>query len=131
MKKRIFTALLCLALLTVAIVPAALAEAANDYTAAFVGRWALDVADYPAFAEEGLESGTITLEFRADGTASTWYEDMMTSTYGYFTYLDYYVAVTDDGEAESSRYSISEDGKTLTLSDLNSEWELAYQRVED
>ena len=44
--------------------------------------------------------------YQPDGTASTWYNDMQTSTYGYFTYMNYYVAVTPDGEAESFRSSV-------------------------
>jgi len=56
------------------------------------------------------------------------YEGMMTSEYGYLFYMDYYVAVTADGEAESSRYALSDDGLTLTLTDLDGEWELAYQK---
>ena len=55
-------------------------------------------------------------------------EGMMTSEYGYMFYMDYYVAVTADGEAESSRYTLSDDGLTLTLTDLDGEWELAYQK---
>lgn len=103
----------------------------ENNTDRFVGRWSLNVADYPAFAEEGLTDGTITLEFLPDGTASTYYNDMQTSTYGYFTYMNYYVAVTPDGEAESSLYTFSDDGLTLTLTDMNGEWELAYHKVDD
>ena len=110
---------------------AAVEAGAENYTNRFVGRWSLNVADYPAFAEEGLTDGTITLEFLPDGTASTWYNDMQTSTYGYFTYMNYYVAVTPDGEAESSVYAFSDDGLTLTLTDMNGEWELAYHKVTD
>ncbi|MBR2287962.1 MAG: hypothetical protein IJ865_06925, partial [Clostridia bacterium] len=95
----------------------------------FVGRWSLDVADYPGFAEEGLTQGIITLELKADGTGCTYYEDMMTSTYGYMFYMNYYVAVTPDGEAESSFYTLSEDGMTLTLTDIGGTWELAYHKV--
>ena len=52
---------------------------------------------------------------------------MMNSEYGYMFYMDYYVAATADGEAEFSRYTLSDDGLTLTLTDLEGEWELAYQ----
>ena len=125
MKTRILSLVLALSLLLCAL-PCAFAEESP-----FVGRWSLNVADYPGFAEEGLTQGTITLELREDGTGCTYYEDMLTSEYGYMFYLNYYVAVTADGEAESSLFTLSEDGQTLTLTDIGGAWELAYRRVAD
>ena len=128
MKTRILSLVVALVLMLCAI-PCAFAEESpvKDNTP-FIGRWSLNVADYPGFAEEGLTQGTITMELKEDGTGCTWYEGMMTSEYGYMFYMDYYVAVTADGEAESSRYALSDDGLTLTLKDLDGEWELAYHK---
>ncbi len=129
MKNRFLSLFLALALI-LCVVPLSYAEEAVvtvDVTP-LLGRWSLNVADYPAFAEEGLTQGIITMELKDDGTGCTYYEGMMTSSYGYMFYMNYYVAVTPDGEAESSLFALSEDGLTLTLTDLKGEWELAYHK---
>ena len=130
MKTRILSLVLALALVLCAV-PFACAEEAPtvvDITP-LLGRWSLNVADYPAFAEDGLTQGTITMELKEDGTGCTYYEDMMTSSYGFMFYMNYYVAITPDGVPESSLFALSEDGLTLTLTDLKGEWELAYHKV--
>ena len=130
MKTRILSLVLALALVLCAVPLACAEETATvvDVTP-LLGRWSLNVADYPAFAEEGLTQGTITMELKEDGTGCTYFEGMMTSSYGFMFYMNYYVAITPDGEAESSIFSLSEDGLTLTLTDLKGEWELAYHKV--
>ncbi|MBR2288052.1 MAG: hypothetical protein IJ865_07385 [Clostridia bacterium] len=129
MKNRILSLFLAVLFVLALSVSALAEESPVRDNAPFVGRWSLDVADYPGFAEEGLTQGIITLELKADGTGCTYYEGMMTSTYGYMFYMNYYVAVTPDGEAESSFYTLSEDGMTLTLTDIGGAWELAYHKV--
>ena len=128
MRNRILSLVVALALALCAI-PCAFAEESpvKDKTP-YIGRWSLDVADYPGFAEEGLTQGTITMELKEDGTGCTYYEGVLTSEYGYMFYMDYYVAVTVDGEAESSLCALSEDGLTLTLTDIGGAWELAYHK---
>lgn len=134
MKTRILSLVLALALVLCAV-PFAFAEETTATTSPVVdvtpliGSWSLNVADYPSFAEEGLTQGIITMELKEDGTGCTYYEGMMTSTYGYLFYMNYYTAVTPDGEAESAFFSLSEDGLTLTLKALDGEWELAYHKV--
>ena len=128
MKTRILSFVVILALVLYVASFAIAEESPVRDTAPFVGRWSLNVADYPGFAEEGLTQGTITMELHEDGAGCTYYEGMKTSEYGYMFYMDYYVAVTADGEAESSLYTLSEDGLTLTLKDIGGAWELAYQR---
>lgn len=128
MKNRILSLVVALVLVLCAISCAFAEESPVKDNAPFVGRWSLNVADYPGFAEEGLTQGTITMELKENGTGCTWYEGMMTSEYGYMFYMDYYVAVTADGEAESSLFTLSADGLTLTLKDIGGEWELAYQK---
>ncbi len=134
MKSRILSIVLALALV-LCIVPFASAQEAGTEVSPVVdvtpliGSWSLNVADYPSFAEEGLTQGTITMELKADGTGCTYYEGMLTSTYGYIFYMNYYAAVTPDGEAESAFFSLSEDGLVLTLKALDGEWELAYHKV--
>ena len=128
MKNRILSLAVILALVLCAASLALAEESPVKDDAPFVGRWSLNVADYPGFAEEGLTQGTITMELHEDGTGCTYYEGMLTSEYGYMFYMDYYVAVTPDGEAESSLYELSEDGLTLTLKDIGGEWELAYRK---
>ena len=71
MKTRILSLVVALVLMLCAI-PCAFAEESpvKDNTP-FIGRWSLNVADYPGFAEEGLTQGTITMELKEDGTDGT------------------------------------------------------------
>ena len=68
MRNRILSLVVALALMLCAI-PCAFAEASPvKEKTPYVGRWSLDVADYPGFAEEGLTQGIITMELKEDGT---------------------------------------------------------------
>lgn len=127
--KRLSALLLSLiAILSLCLGSACAESAALDYTAPFVGTWECNFADYPAYVEAGY-TGVVSVEFRADGTASTYYNGELDDSYGYFTYLDYYVAILETGETQISRFQLSEDDSVLEYTDLDGNWLITYHKV--
>ncbi len=126
---RLLSMFLGLALLCVVFGGAALAETeALDYTAPFVGIWECDFSDYPSYVEAGY-SGVVTVEFMADGTASTYYNGELDDSYGYFAYMNFYVAILETGETKTSPYTISEDGTSLEFTDMDGNWLITYEKI--
>lgn len=98
------------------------------YAEPFLGAWESDLGLIPAYVEMGIE-GMIVAVFQGDGTLATFLDGEAVDTFGFFIYGDFYVAVDNDGNAESSRYVFSEDGTQLDFYDLDGNHMITYTKA--